>query len=125
MFTQTCAENLFVILLQIYGEGAHFSLTATLCPMLLTQVTAAKGAINDALELTLDAQIISCALSQFWPIDSDDDDVMEKTLMREAYYRAIGLGAYDFYDQVDFVSWYTNQLEKELRAQLPSAFQYA
>jgi hypothetical protein len=50
---------------------------------------------------------------------------LDGLLMKETCYRAIGLGAFDFYDHVDFSAWFTNQLEKELRAELPPLPKYA
>jgi len=44
---------------------------------------------------------------------------MDGLLLKEACYRAIGLATFDFYDHIDFTAWFTNQLEKELQAELP------
>jgi len=39
--------------------------------------------------------------------------------LKEAVYKAAGLGAYDLYDEVDYDTWYSTQLINELRIQDP------
>ncbi len=56
--------------------------------------------------------------------ESEGKEGLDGLLMKETCYRAIGLGAFDFYDHVDFSAWFTNQLEKELRAELPPLPKY-
>jgi len=46
---------------------------------------------------------------------SADPEDLKSILQKDAVYKAVGLASFDFYEEIDFDSWFTNQLLPELK----------
>ncbi|KAL8559005.1 hypothetical protein ACOMHN_039761 [Nucella lapillus] len=49
-----------------------------------------------------------------------DPDDMQAVLKKDAVYNAVGLASFDLFDEIDYDSWFTNHLLKELQIKNPS-----
>ena len=52
--------------------------------------------------------------SPWHPTGRDNSASSQELFEKEAVYRAVGLAAYELYDQIDYDRWYSTQLIREL-----------
>lgn len=52
--------------------------------------------------------------SSWHPVGRDSSASNQELFEKEAVYRAVGLAAYELYDQIDYDKWYSTQLIHEL-----------
>jgi len=54
-------------------------------------------------------------IAMLQPVLQGQAKSLQEVLMKDACYLAMGLGAYQFYNNIDFGSWFTNNLVRELQ----------
>ncbi|PVD19589.1 hypothetical protein C0Q70_20079 [Pomacea canaliculata] len=91
------------------GDSYRYSLRPCTETLFLT--------IFKEFRLSLTPVLLGLVQANQGPCDPDD---MEAVLKKDAVYNAVGLASFDLFDEIDYDSWFTSHLLRELQIKHPS-----